>query len=181
MATLAEYLADLALRPDVVAVSVPFPPQSNGDIFDAQGNVDSAKVLAYDQRRLWMGAAVRRRVEVIRQDAATGEERIYYEDFGVLDLGGEDELVIRHGAGNAAEPPNPAQVFKALAETWLAANVGSVDANIRKWWITKVDEDLQIAWVMTIYDDGAGNFLEKPFIAIKPNGAVEMKPDTTPR
>lgn len=181
MATLAEHIAALEARSDVVAVSTPFPPQSNGAIFDAQGNVDAAKVLAHDQPRLWLGTAVRRRVEVIRQDAGSGDGRIYYEDFGVYDLGGPGETVIKYGAGPASEPPNPEDIFKAQAEVWIAANVGSVDANIVKWWITRVDEVNLIAWVMTIYDDGAGGFIEKPFIALKPNGAVQMRPDMTVR
>lgn len=180
MATMQEFLTALADRSDVVHVGDPWPSEA-GVVQNVMtnGSIDATKVAAFDAPRRGANLMARRRVQVYRTDAAGGKIREFHLDFGVLFPGTANEVVVENGAGTASEPANPADAFKAAAETWIGTNVGSVDANIKKWWITSVDEDLLIARVMTIYDDGQGGYLQKPFIAIKVGPTVTMRPDTT--
>jgi hypothetical protein len=175
MVTLAEHLNAIASRADVINVSLAFPPQSGGDILDADGNVDQAKIDKHDLPRRRLGMAARRRVEIIREDKATGKRRIFYEDFGVIDLGGAGETVVEHGAGDAKEPANPENAFRQTAETWLTANANNVDPKIVKWWITSVDEDRQIVFVSTIYAPDAGTYAMKDFIALRAGGVTSLR------
>lgn len=153
MATEAEFRQSYLDRADVVHISDSFP-------------------LGKDADRQAINACLRRRFEATRTDAADGKLRIFYVDYGLTPNGD----VVEAGAGEAKEPTNPEDVFRAQAEAWLAANARTADSNIRTWWITGVDESRMVARVTTLYAE-ASSFTEKPFVAFKAEGQpVEFKP-----